>query len=153
MKNILPSNQVERIIIKRDSTKGSYVTFAEIVLVGGITRKLKIGNYLTLSMNKFLFTSYFMLIFSIGNLDHFLEELENFQVRNGGASDPLIPITFQYNVEGSRGLDRFINLLLLAGVVYIFIVLSKDWKNAMSSMNKGSGGMGGDVFGVGIFFE
>ena len=87
-------------------------------------------------------------------MDQFLEELENSQLRNGVAPDALIPVSFQYNIEGGKGVERLINLLLLAGVVYILFFLAKDFKNAMGSINKGSGGgMGGDIFGVGILFK
>jgi len=126
IKNYLLAGKVSSINIKREANKSSYVTFAEVN---------------TLEGNKIL---------KLGNLDHFLEEIETIQLRMGRTPESLIPISFQYNAEGDKGFKRFVNLFWLAAVIYIFLFFAKDFKSTMGSLGKGpGGGAGNDIFGVG----
>lgn len=80
----------------------------------------------------------------LGNVDHFLENLEHFQLEKGKDSTRLIPVEFQYSTDSNKLFDRVINLIYLGATLGIMYALFKSLRSTLSSVNKG-----GDVFGMG----
>jgi len=128
-KNYIPNDSVSKIHIRRVSDNGTLKTVAYIKLQYGSERMMVIGN-----------------------LDHFLEQLEKAQIERGITVDKFIPVEFEYRVEQNKAFDRLFNLLYLSLIISIVWILFKNMRQGMNqikNMGGGQGGGPGDIFNMG----
>ena len=84
----------------------------------------------------------------IGNVDHFLENLEKFQLEKGKTPERLIPVEFQYTMDTGKTVERLLSFVFWTSSIFLFYYLFKNLKSSMNSMGKGGGGAS-DIFGFG----
>jgi AFG3 family protein len=82
----------------------------------------------------------------LGNVDHFLENLERFQIEKGLYPEQFIPVSFETQLDKGKMFDRAVNVLYFGVTVVIALSLFKSLKGSMGNMGKGGGN---DVFGFG----
>ncbi|CAD8197839.1 unnamed protein product [Paramecium octaurelia] len=121
LKNYLETNQVSSIkVYNNDNSK---VNQASIITNRGDSKKLILGN-----------------------VDHFLENLERYQTEKGVYPEQFIPVSFEIQIDKAKMLDRALNLLYYGvSAVLIFYI----FKSLKGSMGKGGGSGGNNVFGFG----
>ncbi|CAD8208329.1 unnamed protein product [Paramecium pentaurelia] len=124
LKNYLETNQVSSITIYNNDN--SKVNQASIKTTRGESKKLILGN-----------------------VDHFLENLERFQIEKGVYPEQFIPISFETQVDKAKMIDRALNLLYYGVSAVLIFYIFKSLKGSMGNIGKGPGGGGNDVFGFG----
>lgn len=80
---------------------------------------------------------------NLGNVDHFLQNLEKSQIEMGKEMKDIIPVEFYYPLDKAKIFDRMVNVIYLAATVGITYFLFKSVRSTM-----GVGGKGSDIFGV-----
>jgi AFG3 family protein len=83
-------------------------------------------------------------VLNLGNVDHFLENLERLQTQKGKDARSLIPVDFHYSSDANKVFDRVVNLVYLGATLGIMFALFKSLRSTLSQVNKGN-----DVFGMG----
>ena len=83
---------------------------------------------------------------SLGNVDHFLENLEKFQLEKGKSAERFIPIQYDYRADASKVVDRVISFFYLGLTIAILYSIFRQFKG-MGGIGKGGGGS--DIFNMG----
>ena len=81
-------------------------------------------------------------------MDHFLENLERFQLEKGKSPDRFIPIEFDYKADTNKVIDRALNVVYVLFSVSLLYFMVKQFKG-MGSMGKGGGS---DIFNLGTHY-
>ncbi|CAD8210577.1 unnamed protein product [Paramecium octaurelia] len=124
LKNYLETNQVSAIkVYNNDNSK---VNQASIITTRGESKKLILGN-----------------------VDHFLENLERYQTEKGVYPEQFIPVSFEIQIDKAKMVDRALNLLYYGVSAVLIFYIFKSLKGTMGNMGKGGGSGGNDVFGFG----
>ncbi|CAK65107.1 unnamed protein product (macronuclear) [Paramecium tetraurelia] len=124
LKNYLETNQVSAIkVYNNDKSK---VNQASIITTRGESKKLILGN-----------------------VDHFLENLERYQTEKGVYPEQFIPVSFEIQIDKAKMVDRALNFVYYGVSLLVIIYLFKSFKGSMGNMGKGGGSGGNDVFGFG----
>ena len=79
-------------------------------------------------------------------MDHFLENIERFQLEKGKSPDRFIPIEFDYKADTNKIIDRALNVVYVVFSVSLLFFLVKQFRG---SGGLGKGG-GSDIFNLGI---
>lgn len=79
----------------------------------------------------------------IGNIDHFLQQLEKEQLDKGRTKDQLIPVEFEYKADTSKVVDRTLNIVYLLTTIVIMVSLFRSIRSSMGGLGKGGQG---DIF-------
>jgi len=122
VKNYLELDKVKRIKIKMLNTKGSYKPYAIIDVAGEGEKALVLGN-----------------------VDHFLENLEKYQLEKGVSTDRLIPVEFVYGMDSAQIFDRVLNVIYLGATVGILFMIGRQLKTGLGNLMGG----GRDAMGMG----
>jgi len=123
IRNYLEPEKINKITIRRVSDSGISKTIAVIDIVPEGQKVLVLGN-----------------------VDHFLENIERLQLEKGKSPERLVPIEFDYRGDTNKMIDRVISFFYLATTVGLLYFLTKQLKSGLGSMGKGGGG---DIFNVG----
>ncbi len=123
IRNYLETEKINKITIRRVSDSGIAKTVAVIDIVPEGQKVLVLGN-----------------------VDHFLENIERLQLERGKTPERLVPIEFDYRTDTNKVIDRVISFFYLATTVGLLYFLSRQLKSGLGSMGKGGGS---DIFNVG----
>jgi AFG3 family protein len=68
---------------------------------------------------------------NLGNVDHFLENLENFQTTRGKDQHHLIPVDFKYSSDINKVFDRAVNFVYLLATIGIMYTVLKSLRSTL----------------------
>ena len=135
MKMYIEANLVEKIQIIKSTDGIFHRTYARIYLFTGEIKYL-----------------------SLGNVDHFLENLEKKQLNKGKSSDQLIPVEFKYQIDYKRIFDKILSvgvLLLSMGFLYSVYLSLKNIgsQNEMMGVGKSNAKIYGTDLKINVKFK
>lgn len=75
---------------------------------------------------------------TLGNIDHFLEKLENLQTNKGKSSDTFIPVEFNFNNDPYHDFDRFSHFIyvITTGLLIIYVIKSSPIGKSKQGLSK-----------------